>query len=326
MNYKEIIKTKEYDFLRTEEDLKNIALLTLGGSHAYGTNNENSDLDVRGIALSSVNDFLGFTDFKRFKDESTDTTIYSSRRVLELLEKCNPEIIEMFRTKKEHILQISPIGQLFIDNINLFYSKDVIYDAFSRYAESQLHRIKNAENRVDNSSKLEHIRQSLEFQKQHFNKHYASLNGGYINIYIGKNQQNEDDILLDMNLKGYSLKAFNGIYSEMSNLLRNYDKLNHRNKKKSEKKIYKHKAHLVRLLEEGIELHETGDFSSFRDNSDELKQIINQQWEDEKFYAHVDALKEKLQYAYKHSVLPEKTDLNKITDFCLEVHSSIFKR
>ena len=48
---KESIKQPEYDFLRTSEHLgNNICLLTLGGSHAYGTNVEGSDVDIRGIA------------------------------------------------------------------------------------------------------------------------------------------------------------------------------------------------------------------------------------------------------------------------------------
>ena len=40
------LSSKEYDFLKTDKNLgKNIILLTLGGSYAYGTNTENSDLD-----------------------------------------------------------------------------------------------------------------------------------------------------------------------------------------------------------------------------------------------------------------------------------------
>ena len=47
------IDSREYDFLRTNEHLgSNIILLTLGGSHAYGTATENSHLDVRGCALN----------------------------------------------------------------------------------------------------------------------------------------------------------------------------------------------------------------------------------------------------------------------------------
>lgn len=42
-----------YDFLRNNKHLgENIELLTLGGSYAYGTNIEGSDIDIRGFALN----------------------------------------------------------------------------------------------------------------------------------------------------------------------------------------------------------------------------------------------------------------------------------
>ena len=51
---KEKLKSKDYDFLRTDKNLgNNIILLTIGGSYAYGTNNENSDIDIRGCALNT---------------------------------------------------------------------------------------------------------------------------------------------------------------------------------------------------------------------------------------------------------------------------------
>ena len=51
---KKKLRSEEYDFLRKDKNLgNNIIILTLGGSHAYGTNTETSDLDIRGCALNS---------------------------------------------------------------------------------------------------------------------------------------------------------------------------------------------------------------------------------------------------------------------------------
>lgn len=91
MNIQEIkntLKTKDYDFLRTNKNLgNNIIILTLGGSYAYGMNKEGSDLDVRGIALNSKSDVLLGTDFDQVVDVNTDTTIYSFNKMMDIVKK-----------------------------------------------------------------------------------------------------------------------------------------------------------------------------------------------------------------------------------------------
>ncbi len=48
---KKLVASEEYDFLRTNPHIcDKIVFLTLGGIHAYGTNIETSDVDVRGCA------------------------------------------------------------------------------------------------------------------------------------------------------------------------------------------------------------------------------------------------------------------------------------
>ena len=98
MNTTELIKTKlkssDYDFLRSDRHLKeNIIFLTVGGSYAYGTNNENSDLDIRGVTLNSKQALIGIGDnFEQFNDSITDTTIYSFNKMIKLLLNTNPNV------------------------------------------------------------------------------------------------------------------------------------------------------------------------------------------------------------------------------------------
>ena len=67
MDFIKLMHTTEYDFLRTNPRLGNrVILMGLGGSYAYGTNNENSDLDVRGCALNSKTQILTNENFEQF--------------------------------------------------------------------------------------------------------------------------------------------------------------------------------------------------------------------------------------------------------------------
>ena len=59
MDLHALIRSKDYDFLRDHPRLgERIMILGPGGSYAYGTNNENSDIDIRGITLNTPSDLL----------------------------------------------------------------------------------------------------------------------------------------------------------------------------------------------------------------------------------------------------------------------------
>ena len=99
---KEMVAGSSYDFLRTNEHLKDrIVFLTLGGSYSYGTNVETSDVDVRGCALNSPSDLLGLTNFEQVVNNETDTTVYSFNKLISLLLSCNPNTIAMIGCKRE---------------------------------------------------------------------------------------------------------------------------------------------------------------------------------------------------------------------------------
>ena len=130
------LKTEDYKFLKTNPHLgKNIILLGLGGSHAYGTNVEGSDVDIRGIALNSKKDILCGHQFKQVVHEETDTVIYSVNKIIDLLTNCNPNTIEMLGLKPEHYLYLHPIGKELLANRKLFLSKRAMY-SFGGYATS----------------------------------------------------------------------------------------------------------------------------------------------------------------------------------------------
>ena len=153
---KQIIKTKDYDFLRTNKHLgKNIMLLAVGGSIGYGTNTEDSDVDVRGIALNSKQELIGISnDFEQVFDEDTDTTIYSFNKMIKLLISNNPNTIEILGFPEDKYLYLSPEGKILLDNKKLFLSKKCV-NSFGGYANSQLYRLNQKAKHQLSQSELE---------------------------------------------------------------------------------------------------------------------------------------------------------------------------
>ena len=123
MDVREIVHNTEYDFLRTEERLGDrIMLLGLGGSHAYGTSNENSDIDFRGVTLQMPSDLIGMTSFEQFEDRVTDTVIYGFNKIIKLLLECNPNTCEILGLDEDQYAIKSDLGQELIDHTELFLS------------------------------------------------------------------------------------------------------------------------------------------------------------------------------------------------------------
>ena len=117
INIREVIARPEYTFLHKNERLRgHIMFVTFGGSHAYGTNVEGSDIDVRGCVAATENELLGLEKFEQFLDNQTDTTIYAFPKLIGLLTNCNPNTIELLGCRPDSYGMVSPAGRLLLDN------------------------------------------------------------------------------------------------------------------------------------------------------------------------------------------------------------------
>ena len=252
MEYWEILRQREYGFIETNEHLgRHVMLLGLAGSYSYGTNIRTSDIDIRGIALNQKSDLIGLTRFEQYVDEDTDTVIYGFNKVVGLLLSCNPNTIELLGLKPEHYLYLSDIGRLLLDNRRLFLSQRAI-QSFGGYADAQLRRLQNALARdtFPQTEKERHIFNSVRSAMHDFNHRYGRFENGSLELYIDKavNPELETEIFVNASMTHYPLRDYCGMWNTMANVIRDYEKVGKRNKKKDDLHLNKHAMHLIRLF------------------------------------------------------------------------------
>jgi predicted nucleotidyltransferase len=337
IDFKTILNTPEYEFLKTNKHLgKNIILLGLGGSHAYGTNIPSSDVDIRGITLNTKEEILGTTNFEQVVNETTDTTIYSIKKIISLLSSCNPNTIEMLGLKPEHYLYLSPIGQELLDNKKLFLSKRAKY-SFGGYAFSQLRRLDNkAVRTIAQAEREQHILNSITAATYAWPDKYECFKTGEgVKLYLDKSNREDMDkeIFMDINLTHYPLRDYKAMWSDMKNIVSDYDKIGHRNHNAIERgKLGKHMMHLVRLYLMCIDILEKEEINTYRENDIPfLLDIRNGKFLDNEsqplteFYEMIDEYEKRLEYAIKNTSLPDKPDYNKINEFIMSVNERVVK-
>lgn len=333
---KEKVKSSEYEFLRNDKNLgNNIILLTLGGSYAYGTNNEYSDLDVRGCALNSKSQILTNESFEQFVNEPTDTTIYSFNKLISLLSNVNPNTIEMLGNRPEHYFYVSPIGQELLDNAHLFLSKRAAH-SFGGYATAQLRRLDNKAMRLVNQGQREkHILNSIMNAYHTFPEKYFPFSEDSIKLYIDKSVQEEyaSEIFMDIKLHHYPLRDYKSMWSEMNNVVKDYSKIGKRNKNAIEhNKLGKHMMHLIRLYMMCLDILEKEEIVTYREKEhDLLMNIRNGKFLDDnsqpisEFLEMVDEYEKKLKYAKDNTSLPDSPDYKAINEFVASVNERVVR-
>ena len=299
-----LMNTSQYDFLRTDPRLGDrIMLLGLGGSHAYGTSREGSDVDFRGVALNRPSDILGLTRFEQYESRETDTVIYSFNKIVGLLLECNPNTCELLGLDPDQYLIVSPLGRELLENRHLFLSKRAAR-SFGGYAGAQLRRIQNALARdsMDQNEREQHI----------------------LELYIDKAETPgmDTEIFVDASYSHLPLRHYETMWRTMHNVVRDYDHIGKRNRKKDDNHLNKHAMHLIRLFMMAIEILEKGEIRTHRTGDLELLMKIRNGgfWRedrtfDREFYDILADYESRLEKAARDSVLPDNPDMEQVGAF-----------
>jgi hypothetical protein len=125
----------------------NLLVKTIFGSHLYGTNTEESDMDYKGIFMPSKKEiFLGKIpkcisettksgNISKNTAEDIDTDIYSLQYFVELALQGETVALDMLHTPKELTITSLPIWEELISHRSKFYTKNL--KAFVGYCRRQ---------------------------------------------------------------------------------------------------------------------------------------------------------------------------------------------
>jgi len=132
------------------QTLKNNNLIlfqSISGSRSFGLATENSDTDIRGVYYLPKEDFFGLNYIPQISNETNDISYYEIGRFVELLQKNNPNILEILASPEDFIQHKNPL-------MNLLKSEDFLSklckDTFAGYAISQIKKAKGLNKKILN--------------------------------------------------------------------------------------------------------------------------------------------------------------------------------
>ena len=334
MDFKALISTSEYDFLRTNPRLgSRIMLLGVSGSYGYGTNREGSDIDFRGVTLNLPSDLIGLISFDQYEDNGTDTVIYSFNKLVGLLLNCNPNTIEILGLDEDQYVIKTAVGQELLAHKRLFLSKRAAA-SFGHYADAQLRRLQNviARDTLPQPSREEHILKSVNHSLDDFNRRQAEEYKTDARLYIdaAETEGLETEIFLDADLKHNPLRRYNDMMNTLHTVVRDYDRIGMRNHKKDDNHLNKHAMHLVRLFMMGIDILEKGEIITHRPEPDLklLRSVRNGDYMQDNvltsaFYEIVTDYEKRVHEAEENSILPDAPDMEAVGAFVESINRHV---
>ncbi len=191
-------------------------------------------------------------------------------------------------------MYINDIGKELLENRRLFLSKRAV-QSFGGYADQQLRRLQNA-------------------------------------LARDSYPQAEKEIFMDVTLSHYPLRDYRSIWAEMHNIVKDYDKIGKRNKKKDDDHLNKHAMHLIRLFMMAIDILEKQEIITCREAGHTLlMDIRNGRYQKadgtyrEEFYDMLRKYEQRLAYAAEHTSLPEEPDYRRVEEFMMHINERVVR-
>lgn len=292
---------------------ENLILLGYRGSIAHNMyvpqNNPDSidDKDLMGVFVAPLEHYLGFGRedvHEKFINE-WDTVSYEIRKFIQLLLKCNPNVLSLLWLDEQHIIYQHELGKLLRNHRDLFVSKQA-YHSFNGYAYAQFKRMTHFNQEAQ--KEMTELEDALTDFGIDYNEPHTAQEQRDTAITSGEFSGRKLGELIDR-YQGIKRKYFSGGYmgAKRRELVRRigYDA--------------KNSAHLIRLLRMGIEFLVEGELHVARADAENLLEIKRGEWSIERVKEEAERLFKLAEEAYVRSSLPAKPDSNKAEKLCVEI-------
>lgn len=113
------------------------ALIWIGGSHAYGLADENSDVDVRAASMPTLRQFLTLHDYGEKHMSDSDMVVRSYLKVARMLRDANPNMVELVNLPVYCILHCDDYGFRLLQLAQKIAVSRKCVSTFSGYAYQQ---------------------------------------------------------------------------------------------------------------------------------------------------------------------------------------------
>lgn len=314
-------------------DFKSIAIANMilkirVGSHLFGTDTEDSDLDLFGVFMPDPRMVYGFQvcnevdlgevdkdDTGRNTKDAIDFKLHEYRKFVKLAMQNNPNILHVLFVNPANILFIEPFGRRLLDKADIFVHKGA-HHRFVKYADSQRHKMRI---KPLNYQELEIGLKILEGLDDHLVMADVMIELGKYEPGLGQGAFR--DVGRGKHVKCGDLSFERGVFVKKARRM-----IRERLSRATSRHVLftkhgfdtKFASNLIQLLKEGIELMETGRIQFPLAYADEILHIKHGKYTAQEINEWADILVEDARVAYERSSLPKEPRSAEIEGFVVE--------